>query len=113
MTEAIEDANEKAGVSRQQIKKFAESRYGLQGTAVNSHLATAIKRGAEAGKFVLPKGASGRVKLAKAAPAAGKSARTSAIEDKKPCVRCARRTRADCAMQGSDNRPGQGERGQG
>ena len=45
--------------------QFAESRYGLDTTGVNLYqLNRAITSGAEKGTFVLPKGPSGKVKLA-------------------------------------------------
>ncbi|KAI0831127.1 hypothetical protein BC628DRAFT_1352376 [Trametes gibbosa] len=64
----------RSGVSRSTIKKFVSERYGLDATsAVNlSHLNRAITNGAEEGIFALPKGPSGKVKLApktKPAPA--------------------------------------------
>ncbi|KAI0646892.1 hypothetical protein C8Q79DRAFT_593150 [Trametes meyenii] len=64
----------RTGVSRSTIKKFVSEKYGLDATsAVNtSHLNRAIANGAEEGIFALPKGPSGKVKLApktKPAPA--------------------------------------------
>ncbi|KDQ59524.1 hypothetical protein JAAARDRAFT_624083 [Jaapia argillacea MUCL 33604] len=53
------------GVSRPQIKNFVESEYKLEiGNAQNTQLSKAIATGVEKGEFVLPKGPSGRVKLA-------------------------------------------------
>ncbi|KAI0374712.1 hypothetical protein BV20DRAFT_960860 [Pilatotrama ljubarskyi] len=56
----------RSGVSRSTIKKFVSEKYGLDATsAVNlSHLNRAITNGAEEGLFALPKGPSGKVKLA-------------------------------------------------
>ncbi|KAF7967659.1 hypothetical protein HWV62_33583 [Athelia sp. TMB] len=55
----------RGGVSRPQIKKFVESTYKLEiGAAQNTQLSKAIATGAEKGTFSLPKGASGKVKLA-------------------------------------------------
>ncbi|KAH9854060.1 hypothetical protein C2E23DRAFT_80286 [Lenzites betulinus] len=64
----------RSGVSRSTIKKFVSEKYGLDATsAVNvSHLNRAITNGAEEAIFALPKGPSGKVKLApkpKPAPA--------------------------------------------
>jgi len=53
------------GVSRPTIKKFVDSKYHLPiNTASASHLNRAITHGADKGNFVLPKGPSGKVKLA-------------------------------------------------
>ncbi|KAH8107163.1 hypothetical protein BXZ70DRAFT_916664 [Cristinia sonorae] len=55
----------RSGVSRATIKKFAEETYKLEMTGLqNSQLNRAIASGAEAGIFSLPKGPSGKVKLA-------------------------------------------------
>ncbi|KAJ7694207.1 hypothetical protein B0H17DRAFT_932149 [Mycena rosella] len=63
-----EDARQ--GVSRPQIKKFVESTYKLSiGTAQNTQLSKALATGSEKNIFVLPKGPSGRVKLAPKGPA--------------------------------------------
>ncbi|KAF5330640.1 hypothetical protein D9619_006020 [Psilocybe cf. subviscida] len=65
------------GVSRPQIKKFVETKYKLDfGAAQTTQLARAITSGADKKIFVLPKGPSGRVKLApKSKPAADSSAK--------------------------------------
>ncbi|KAF7978097.1 hypothetical protein HWV62_1498 [Athelia sp. TMB] len=53
------------GVSRPTIKKFVEQHYAVEmNAAAASQLNRAIAHGAEKGTFVLPKGASGKVKLA-------------------------------------------------
>ncbi|KAF8352300.1 hypothetical protein F5887DRAFT_1171926 [Amanita rubescens] len=53
------------GVSRPQIKKFVEQTYKMEMTpAQNAQLSKALGTGSEKGVFVLPKGPSGRVKLA-------------------------------------------------
>lgn len=53
------------GVSRNTIKKYAEEAYKLEVTGTNLYqLNHAISTGAEKGIFVLPKGPSGKVKLA-------------------------------------------------
>ncbi|KAF8267845.1 hypothetical protein EI94DRAFT_1264344 [Lactarius quietus] len=57
------------GVSRPQIKKFVEERYKLDiGNAQTTQLSRAIAVGAEKNIFSLPKGPSGRVKLAPKPP---------------------------------------------
>ncbi|KAF8590545.1 hypothetical protein K439DRAFT_98046 [Ramaria rubella] len=67
----------RAGVSRPTIKKFLETKYGLDisaGTVTNIN--RAIAHGAEKGLFTLPKGPSGKVKLTpKARSDAGKEVR--------------------------------------
>ncbi|KAF8061524.1 hypothetical protein FPV67DRAFT_1509297 [Lyophyllum atratum] len=53
------------GVSRPMIKKFVESKYGVNlDPAAASQLNRAITSGSEKGIFVLPKGPSGKIKLA-------------------------------------------------
>ncbi|KAK7043634.1 hypothetical protein VNI00_008245 [Paramarasmius palmivorus] len=53
------------GVSRATIKKYAEDKYKLEFNPTNTYnLSRAISNGADSGIFVLPKGPSGRVKLA-------------------------------------------------
>ncbi|KAG6896731.1 hypothetical protein C0992_006448 [Termitomyces sp. T32_za158] len=71
ITNNKEDARQ--GVSRATIKKYAEEKYRLESTAANIYqLNRAITTGAETGIFSLPKGPSGKVKLAqKAKPASG------------------------------------------
>lgn len=55
--EAIVATASRDGASRAQIKKFVETQYKLEVTpTVNTHINTAIARGAEKGDFVLPKG---------------------------------------------------------
>lgn len=52
-------------MSRLTIKKYAEETYGLEVAGINlSQLNRAIASGAEGGLFLLPKGPSGKVKLA-------------------------------------------------
>ncbi|KAG6919987.1 hypothetical protein DXG01_013336 [Tephrocybe rancida] len=83
VTECIVNNKEdtRQGVSRSTIKKYAEETYHLESTAANIYqLNRAITTGAEAGIFSLPKGPSGKVKLAaKAKVAAG-----GAKENSKP-----------------------------
>ncbi|KAJ3551721.1 hypothetical protein NM688_g4544 [Phlebia brevispora] len=65
--ECIADHKEDArtGVSRPQIKKYVEEKYKIEmGNAQITQLSKAIISGAEKKVFVLPKGPSGRVKLA-------------------------------------------------
>ncbi|KAF9466294.1 hypothetical protein BDZ94DRAFT_1251614 [Collybia nuda] len=58
-----EDA--RGGVSRPTIKKFVESKYRIELNAASaSQLNRAITSGSERGTFLLPKGPSGKVKLA-------------------------------------------------
>jgi hypothetical protein len=53
------------GVSRPAIKKFVDSKYHLEmNPLASSQLNRAIHHGADKGTFVLPKGPSGKVKLA-------------------------------------------------
>jgi len=53
------------GVSRPAIKKFVDTKYHLEfNPSVSSQLNRAIHQGADKGRFVLPKGPSGKVKLA-------------------------------------------------
>ncbi|KAJ3937044.1 MAG: hypothetical protein NXY57DRAFT_884563 [Lentinula lateritia] len=55
----------RTGVSRPTIKKFIEIKYGIDVNASTaSQLNRAITSGSEKGIFVLPKGPSGKVKLA-------------------------------------------------
>ncbi|KAG8807039.1 hypothetical protein FRC18_005775, partial [Serendipita sp. 400] len=57
------------GVSRPTIKKFIETRYGLEMNGLTvSNINRAIINGEKKGVFLLPKGASGKVKLAKGVP---------------------------------------------
>ncbi|KAF8232303.1 hypothetical protein L208DRAFT_938732 [Tricholoma matsutake] len=72
------------GVSRPQIKKYVETEYKLEiGAAQNTQLSKALGTGTEKGIFVLPKGPSGRVKLAPKA----KPADTSATKENKPAAK--------------------------
>ena len=53
------------GVSRSTIKRFAAEKYSIEPVGLNiSMLNRAIAHGAEKGDFVLPKGPSGKVRLA-------------------------------------------------
>ncbi|GMK55717.1 hypothetical protein CspeluHIS016_0207730 [Cutaneotrichosporon spelunceum] len=56
----------RAGVSRPTIKKYLATQYKLDLSSASNvnNLSNAIKRGAEAGVLVLPKGIGGKVKLA-------------------------------------------------
>ncbi|OAV86527.1 hypothetical protein PTTG_29856 [Puccinia triticina 1-1 BBBD Race 1] len=72
MEDMIKDAiknnkeNVRGGVSRPAIKKYLAFRFKVLDTPANiARLNKAIARGAEKGVFSLPKGASGKVKLAK------------------------------------------------
>lgn len=60
-------------MSRLTIKKFAEEKYGVEASGVNlAQLNRAIATGSEGGMFLLPKGPSGKVKLAPKVKAASK-----------------------------------------
>ncbi|OAV85461.1 hypothetical protein PTTG_30507, partial [Puccinia triticina 1-1 BBBD Race 1] len=72
MEDMIKDAikndkeNLRGGVSRPAIKKYLAFRFKVLDTPANiARLNKAIAQGAEKGVFALPKGASGKVKLAK------------------------------------------------
>ncbi|KAF8061526.1 hypothetical protein FPV67DRAFT_283769 [Lyophyllum atratum] len=74
VAECIADNKEDArqGVSRSTIKKYAEDKYHLEPTAGNTYqLNRAITTGAESGIFALPKGPSGKIKLAPKTKSAG------------------------------------------
>ncbi|POW12554.1 hypothetical protein PSTT_04297 [Puccinia striiformis] len=75
MEDMIKDAikndkeNVRGGVSRPAIKKYLAFRFKVLDTPSNiARLNKAITKGAEKGIFALPKGASGKVKLAKTVP---------------------------------------------
>jgi len=75
-----EDA--RSGVSRPTIKKFVESKHHVEiNASAASQLNRAIAHGAEKGVFVLPKGPSGKVKLA------GRGHSDAAKENTKPPVK--------------------------
>ncbi|KIK08143.1 hypothetical protein K443DRAFT_663466 [Laccaria amethystina LaAM-08-1] len=79
------------GVSRNTIKKYAEETYKVEVTGTNLYqLNHAISTGAENGIFVLPKGPSGKVKLAstKATKAGGskENSKPPSANVKKPVV---------------------------
>ncbi|KAG6866099.1 hypothetical protein C0991_008851 [Blastosporella zonata] len=87
VTECIVDNKEDArqGVSRATIKKYAEDKYQLESTAANIYqLNRAITTGAEAGIFTLPKGPSGKVKLAAKTKAVAGGAKEKVASVKKP-----------------------------
>lgn len=67
--EAIIDSKERTGISRASIKKFLEIKYKMDVNAhVISSLNRAIKTGTDKNVFSLPKGPSGKVKLAPKIP---------------------------------------------
>ncbi|KAF8638828.1 hypothetical protein AX17_001886 [Amanita inopinata Kibby_2008] len=79
--------NARQGVSRPQIKKFVEQTYKLEmNNAQNVMLSRALGSGSEKGVFVLPKGPSGRVKLAPKTKAVDTSAKENkpAVKPKAP-----------------------------
>lgn len=97
-----EDA--RVGVSRPQIKKFVGEKYKLDiGNAQNTQLSKAIAVGAEKNTFSLPKGPSGRVKLAPKTPKvaddakenkpASKTSRTATKTVPKPATKPGSRTK--------------------
>jgi len=62
---AVNKGDARQGVSRNTIKRYAEEAYKIDMTGLNiSQLNRAITSGAEGGIFLLPKGPSGKVKLA-------------------------------------------------
>ncbi|GAA5838294.1 hypothetical protein JCM5353_006842, partial [Sporobolomyces roseus] len=64
--EAIEEDGDKGGASRPVIKKWILHRYGMSDTnQFDSLIAAAIRRGSENGTFDLPKGFTGKIKIAK------------------------------------------------
>lgn len=76
----IAETGDRTGVSRATIKRFIEDRYKMEVTpAVVSNINRSITYGAEKGTFVLPKGPSGKVKLAPK-----KSSSDAAKENAKP-----------------------------
>ncbi|KAJ3515146.1 hypothetical protein NMY22_g14525 [Coprinellus aureogranulatus] len=72
------------GVSRATIKKFAQEKYGLDMESGSNQyqFSRAISTGVEGGIFVLPKGPSGKVKLAPK----GKAASSASKENAKPAA---------------------------
>ncbi|KAJ7273558.1 hypothetical protein B0H12DRAFT_498165 [Mycena haematopus] len=84
-----EDARQ--GVSRPQIKKFVETKYKLSiGTAQNTQLSKALAAGSEKKIFVLPKGPSGRVKLAPKVKPADASTKENKSTKPKPAAKTAK-----------------------
>ncbi|KAI8447849.1 hypothetical protein BY996DRAFT_6420486 [Phakopsora pachyrhizi] len=89
--EMIKDAivndkeNVRLGVSRPAIKKYLAIRYKVIETPSNNvRLNKAIQKGAEKGVFFLPKGASGKVKLAKVAAVPKPTSAKKLVSAKKP-----------------------------
>ncbi|ORY24390.1 hypothetical protein BCR39DRAFT_547036 [Naematelia encephala] len=79
----------RTGVSRPQIKKFLVDTYKIDMSSASNvnNLSNAIKRGAGKGYLTLPKGASGRVKVAAKKPAAGKENAPPKTAAKKPAAK--------------------------
>ncbi|KAJ7632443.1 hypothetical protein FB45DRAFT_1057531 [Roridomyces roridus] len=71
------------GVSRSFIKKYAEEQYQLSGPASVNQLKRAITSGVESGLFVMPKGPSGRIKLAPST-CTKENAKPKPVSKKKP-----------------------------
>ncbi|GAA5835444.1 hypothetical protein JCM3766R1_004788 [Sporobolomyces carnicolor] len=98
--QAIEEDGDKGLASRQVIKKYLLHRYGLNDThQFDVQVSAAIRRGRDNGTFLLPKGFSGKIKVAtpasqqhkeNAAPNAKKgpraSKRVSAVTSKKTAL---------------------------
>lgn len=83
-----EDA--RSGVSRPTIKKFLATKYNIDLSSASNinNLSNAIKRGADKGVLLLPKGVSGKIKVAaKAKKAAGKENEAPKKEAKKPAAK--------------------------
>ncbi|GAA5832259.1 hypothetical protein JCM11251_004298 [Rhodosporidiobolus azoricus] len=76
--EAIESEGDKRGeASRPAIKKYILKAYDLEDTpAFSSYVNAAINRGADNGAFALPKGQSGKIKIAHGKEPAAQKART-------------------------------------
>ncbi|KAJ2969316.1 hypothetical protein NUW54_g12993 [Trametes sanguinea] len=90
------------GVSRPQIKKYVEDKYGLEiGAAQVTQLSKAITHGAEKNIFVLPKGPSGRVKLP---PKSQRPADASATKEPDAKPANARKTK-DTSVAGPSSAP--------
>jgi len=113
MEDMIKDAikndkeNVRGGVSRPAIKKYLAFRFKVLDTPANiTRLNKAIQRGAEKGIFALPKGASGKVKLAKAVsePKAPKPASKSAKPASKPSA-VRKTTKPKAAVKKADPKP--------
>jgi len=65
ISEAIVENADRTGISRAGLKKYMETRWKIEFTpTLNSQLNRSIKSGADKGTFSLPKGPSGKVKLA-------------------------------------------------
>ncbi|KAF8810144.1 hypothetical protein BYT27DRAFT_7008342, partial [Phlegmacium glaucopus] len=93
---AVNTEDARIGVSRPQIKKYVETKYKLEiGAAQSTQLAKAISTGADKGVFVLPKGPSGRVKLApKSKPVDTSSKENKPASKSKPAATKAKTTKA-------------------
>lgn len=90
ISKAISTLKERTGSSRQSIKKYVVSQYKLDESKANHLINSAIKKGADSGSFVLPKGASGRVKLSKPVPKEGEkkpAAKKASSPKKKPAAK--------------------------
>lgn len=86
LTAHKEDA--RTGVSRASIKKFAEETYRLDLSGANLYqLNRAITSGVNAGIFALPKGPSGKVKMAPRKKAASDDENPKPVPAKKPVLK--------------------------
>lgn len=82
ISEAIIENADRTGISRAALKKYLETRWKIEFNAANnSQLNRSIKSGASKGTFTLPKGPSGKVKLA---PESGSSKENKPINRTKP-----------------------------
>ncbi|SPO39919.1 uncharacterized protein PSFLO_05400 [Pseudozyma flocculosa] len=95
---AAHPTDARTGISRSTIKKYLQSHYPetakLSEASFNTRVNQTITRGAEKKTFVLPKGPSGKVKLApKEKAAAEKKVKTPAA-DKKPAAAAAKKPAA-------------------
>ncbi|RKO94143.1 linker histone H1 and H5 family-domain-containing protein [Blyttiomyces helicus] len=103
IVKAIASLAEKNGSSRHAIKKYIFANYKVTpGAAADSHLAMALKRGVDASHFVMPKGASGTVKLAPELKKAAQSAEKKAAAP--PKVKKAAVTKPAAAKKATANK---------
>lgn len=110
-------AEARAGIGRATIKKYIQSHHPetAKGSeaSFNTRVNQAITRGAEKKTFVLPKGPSGKVKLAPKAkvekkPAAAKKPAAKKVAAKKPAAKKPAAKKV-CSSSSSSPSPGQGD----
>ncbi|GAA6001777.1 hypothetical protein JCM10207_002315 [Rhodosporidiobolus poonsookiae] len=92
--EAIENEGDNKGeASRPAIKKYILNNFDIDETgAFDSYIAAAIRRGADNGIFSLPKGPSGKVKLADEDDKPSGKSRSTPAGNKKPATEPRKRT---------------------